>query len=364
MKKLIFVTILVSSGFVNADDLGGNSSGGGSPAAVRAGALKLLITGGGLKNAMLNYLKSIPLEQVQDEEVKTNLQKLPLADDIATSEYFIADVNQCVDRFDKKVPASTEIGKPGARICFDVVKLVEDYKNLSEEETMIRLAGLAFHEHVHHFQVLGDKNEDEANKIGGYVLVTAKYTQIPVLEWSMDSENEDEEIKLLPLHLGSKAAIELSEKARFEAKIIKTFNQEELKAKTESQRKLLRIKKARLQDDLYMYVWDIVGGLPYPAGCLVKTNYYTRDESAVYEISDGKDFEVGLGNYRAQLSVYDSQNKKEKNYFVLTLEENNEARSKTHVQWIGFVIDPSAGGRIVKLLAADEDTGKIPAGCR
>jgi hypothetical protein len=60
-------------------------------------------------------------------------------------------------------------------------------KGLSEEDVMVRLAGLAFHEHTHHYQVFSNdkvqENEDLANRIGGYILVTAKFVQLPLLRW-------------------------------------------------------------------------------------------------------------------------------------------------------------------------------------
>lgn len=187
---------------------GGNSSGGGGPETVSAGALKLLIEGGGLKRAMQNYITTVPLEQIEDNAVKAVLTRVmvgnALVNDILTpNNYFAATTDQpCVDAFDNKVPASTEVGKFGGRVCFDIDKLVAAYKEYSEEEVMIHLASLAFHEQIHHFQKQSEdvkviqKNEDEANRVAGYILITAKFVQIPLLEWAPNNLGDQfEEIR-------------------------------------------------------------------------------------------------------------------------------------------------------------------------
>lgn len=189
--------------------IGGNSSGGGSPESVSQGALKLLIEGAGLKRAMQNYINTIDVEKIEDDEAKrlfTLLNKHgDLEGDIQTpNNYFVATKEQtCRDAYNKEVPASAEIGKVGGRICFDVEKLTELYKSLNDEEVMIHLAALAFHEHVHHFQKVSQdekvikKNEEEANRLAGYVLVTARFVQIPTLQWAPSGVDDFDEIKVL-----------------------------------------------------------------------------------------------------------------------------------------------------------------------
>jgi hypothetical protein len=59
---------------------------------------------------------------------------------------------------------------------------------LSEEDVMVKLASLALHEHTHHFQRFAENqieaNEMEANRIAGYILITAKFVQLPLLKWT------------------------------------------------------------------------------------------------------------------------------------------------------------------------------------
>src|SRR4051812_19014200 len=56
---------------------GGNSDGGGGgPKTVSAGALKLLIEGGGLKRAMLNYVNTIQVNRVEDGAVRTTVTRM------------------------------------------------------------------------------------------------------------------------------------------------------------------------------------------------------------------------------------------------------------------------------------------------
>lgn len=172
---------------------GGNSSGGGGPDLVGAGALKLLIDGGGLKKAMLNYVNTLQIDQVEDQLVQAKLSMMMKANelqrDIEDSRYvFATKASPCRDAFDQMVPASTLIGRPRSPICFDIEKLVKSYKGMSEEDVMVQFASLAFHEHTHHYQKFSPKliqeNEDQANRIAGYVLVTAKFVQLPLLKWS------------------------------------------------------------------------------------------------------------------------------------------------------------------------------------
>ena len=171
---------------------GANTSGGGSPATVSAGALKLLIEGEGLKKAMLNYVETVIPSQIEDALVRTQLVKMmkqgALAEDIRTSRYVLATPNSpCKDAYNTFSPASTNVGKPGSDVCFDIAKLLHSFEGLNEEDVMVQLASLAFHEHTHHFQVFSGsaiaQNEDQANRVSGYILVTAKFVQLPLLRW-------------------------------------------------------------------------------------------------------------------------------------------------------------------------------------
>ncbi len=178
----------------------GNSSGGGHPSGVDAGALKLLITGGGLKRDMVNYLKSIQIDKVQNPQVKSSLERMMVGDrlvkDILTpNNFFLATKTRpCLDEYNNKVPASTIIGDVGGPVCFNIDKLVSAYKDLSEEAATIHLAALAFHEFTHHYQMpsadpqIIQSNEVEANRVGGYVLLTAKFLMIPVLQWTPNDQ--------------------------------------------------------------------------------------------------------------------------------------------------------------------------------
>lgn len=102
------------------------------------------------------------------------------------------------------------VGKPGSDVCFDVEQLIKSFDRLSEEDVMIQLAGLAFHEHVHHFQRYSaeaiEQNEERANHLGGYVLITAKFVQLPVLRWLKPKSGPDllQEIEALKATLKAK----------------------------------------------------------------------------------------------------------------------------------------------------------------
>ncbi len=74
-----------------------------------------------------------------------------LVNDIQTSGNYTIGTD-CKDAYSNSVPASTVIGDVGGKICFNSVQIAADIQNLNQEDGMIRLAALAFHEHVHHFQ--------------------------------------------------------------------------------------------------------------------------------------------------------------------------------------------------------------------
>lgn len=187
---------------------GGEGSGGGDPFKIDKTVVQLLIDGDDLKNAMLNYLKTLPLDNVSDLRVlQTIMKDGSLAKDIRTSKYFAGPA--CKDELNLDVPASTELGTKnapnlGGSICFDVDLLTSRYQGLSKEELMIQMASLAFHEHIHHFQDRnGDKNanEKEAYLVAAYVQLTAKVLQIPLLKWAPPSCN-DSSINLRTVEVG------------------------------------------------------------------------------------------------------------------------------------------------------------------
>lgn len=169
---------------------GGNTSGGGNPFTVTESSIKLLITGNGLKSAMLNYLKTLPVEKIDDMTVRNLFARLLQNDflqiDIRESKYIASE--SCEDTMHGPSAASALMGKLGSDICFNPVILAKLYQGMDDENVMVQLASLAFHEHVHHFQV-GDRksmrrNEEDANRLAGYVQITAKFVQLPLLKWS------------------------------------------------------------------------------------------------------------------------------------------------------------------------------------
>lgn len=202
IKMLVLISFMFLSGRIFA---GGNISGGGGPNSVTVGALKLLIEGQGLKKAMINYLLTLPVNKVEDIQVRNLFYKMlkgnSLQNDIEKSKYLVS--LSCKDSFNDLTPASTLVGQLQSDICFNTEKLVAAYKGLSEEEVMVRLASLAFHEHVHHYQQAKkekmSQNEKEANRLSGYVMITAKFVQLPLLKWSNPGEGpvEFQEIQSL-----------------------------------------------------------------------------------------------------------------------------------------------------------------------
>ncbi len=186
--------------------LAGPGAGGGATYVKNLEAtLDYLIINGEIKNSMLNYLKTLKIDQIDtstsnSQIVKAAFQRMlkdnQLEKDIQTPKnYYLG--NNCLDAYNKKVSASTLIGVPGAKVCFDKAKLLIDLQRLSLEEVMIRLASIAFHEHVHHFQVRSSnpaeikRNETEAYHVSAYVLITAKTVQMPVLKWTPPEPNNE-----------------------------------------------------------------------------------------------------------------------------------------------------------------------------
>ncbi len=173
---------------------GSEGVGGGTPKKIDKAVIELLLQGDGLKNAILNYVRTLQVDQVSDPLTRSTFQRMlrdgALQKDISTPKNYTFGTS-CKDAYSDEVPASAKIGDIGGEICFDVEKLAQDYAALSSEEMMIRLASLAIHEHVHHFQQLSNspsENEDEAYRVSAYLQLTAKIEQIPLLKWSLESQ--------------------------------------------------------------------------------------------------------------------------------------------------------------------------------
>lgn len=174
---------------------GGSDRGGGDLRKLDASTIELLLQGEQLKSAMLNYLNSIKLDQVEDVQVKNTLSRITLEAlraDILTRDNYKSG-SQCRDSYNREVPASAKIGDQGGEICFDTGLISEQLKGQTVEEGFIRLAALTFHEHVHHFQSKWTdmkKNEDEAYRVSDYVLLTAKTVQMPSLKWMVKPDEQ------------------------------------------------------------------------------------------------------------------------------------------------------------------------------
>ena len=224
MKTLITILTLTFIVFSNIKSFaGGNTSSGGDPEKVHHEAIRLLIEEGGLKKAMLNYLNTLQVSQIQEPKVNTFFTEVMKDDrlktDVQKSRYYLGENCQGYDF--EKTPASTTLGVVESDICFNIEKLVQRFKNLTDEALMVELAGLAFHEHVHHFQKkpiafkkdeLAKKHEELesiANAVGGYVLITAKYVQVPLLQWSI-SESSKRDFSIIESMLNTIRAKEIS----------------------------------------------------------------------------------------------------------------------------------------------------------
>jgi hypothetical protein len=194
----VSIVLTVSGSFAQASVgssnrlTGGSGTGGGQPAKIDYAVITSYIHGAGLKSALLNYLNSLPLINIKDSSVASIfsilLQDQRLQKDILTPGNYVAS-DSCSSGTDPSSLASATFGDVGGKICFDVRKLANSYANLSEEQLLIRLASLALHEHVHHFQAPTEDNslllayEDEAYSIAAYVNKTARLAQEPTLRW-------------------------------------------------------------------------------------------------------------------------------------------------------------------------------------
>jgi hypothetical protein len=209
MKKLLLSALtIVSAQIVLAADHG---PGNGNPTKVDAVVLTKMILDPAynLKASMQNYLKNLQVDKIDDAGVRTTFQRMggELKMDIDRTIYETGP--ECRERFYPKVAAATKEKDPagavtgiGARapheqsvICFDVSEnstLLQQVKDLSYEEALKRVASLAFHEHVHHFQEdipsQIEANEYEAYQLAAYVRSSATFAQVPLMTWSLGTQ--------------------------------------------------------------------------------------------------------------------------------------------------------------------------------
>jgi len=188
------IVLFLSAGAFAAGDTGNGTSGGGSPSKNVESEILLLLQGGGLKQAMLNYINTLPIDQMDTSTEDSKNVKMSFANmikdgrlqaDISLPNNYIPK-GSCRDFYNEEVPAATQIGALGTEICFDTKKLAAIFKDASSEVMMIKLASLALHEHAHHFQnpnISIEQNERSAYLVSAYVELTAKTKLVPTLEW-------------------------------------------------------------------------------------------------------------------------------------------------------------------------------------
>ena len=197
MKSLVWIVVLFFS-LKSSSFFGGEASGGGESDLHIASSIKQLLSGSELKSAMINYLRMVNPDSIKNKVVKKYLgNRKELEKDILTRNNYVfaTEKQKCTNVFGEVKEAATVFGDVGGIICFDIDLLVEKMRDLNDELRMIRLAALAFHEHVHHFQIYKpgryDFLEKEAEEVGGYVELTAKYSLIPTLRWVPEGRDEE-----------------------------------------------------------------------------------------------------------------------------------------------------------------------------
>lgn len=160
---------------------GGADAGGSDMDHADIISIQTRLSDGSLKRAMLNYLRTIKVEELRNQEIKELLGKITIPqfeNDILQSPYYTK--NKCQDEFQKSVHASSLFGKQSSPICFDTEKLTMELKSASQEESLLKLAAIAFHEHIHHFQSRPmnheqiEAKEKQAYDFQVYALNTAK----------------------------------------------------------------------------------------------------------------------------------------------------------------------------------------------
>lgn len=198
---ILFIQIL---GFMPEHSQAQRVSGGGTDAGVNERLLNSLLDPQQdiLKRALSNYLTTLNEDQIGDPIIKELMQKKfkknDLLEDIKKSNYIIGSLGSCKDEYNNKVAAAAIIGQVGGPICFDTKTLAKDYIGLDTESTLIKLASLTLHEHIHHLQpaithinsnnrnkIIADL-EDEGFRFSAYVLITAKSATQPTLKWSQE----------------------------------------------------------------------------------------------------------------------------------------------------------------------------------
>ncbi|MGZ8556633.1 MAG: hypothetical protein ACXWVX_09685 [Sulfuricurvum sp.] len=194
MKKYIFIAIYFSSCFSFA--IGSEGVGGGASKQIESNSVQFLLENGDLKMALLNYLKTLKVDQIPNSSMQYSrikslfqfaTQENRIQKDIMTPHNYVFNQGCPKTQSFEDNFACTKIGDIYGPINFEVDKIAEYYKSLSTEQLMIRLGSLVLHEHIHHFQnpnIAFAENEADAYLVSDYVKVTAKIAQTPLLKWT------------------------------------------------------------------------------------------------------------------------------------------------------------------------------------
>jgi hypothetical protein len=98
--------------------------------------------------------------------------------------------------------ACTQLGVKGAPIFFKIKELALEYKKLTQDQVMLKLAALVLHEHIHHFQdpsLNFRENEDKANLASGYFLDHSRINKSRLFEWTVliNTSNGDKPLGII-----------------------------------------------------------------------------------------------------------------------------------------------------------------------
>ncbi|MGZ3771605.1 MAG: hypothetical protein ACXVCP_16665 [Bdellovibrio sp.] len=141
-----------------------------------------------IKNVLIESLASMSFNEFSDRMLMVFPDKISKSlwlvdqffkDSYKTSHRLVTEIikspftfGTCTNEKGESTEASTEIGKSGTPICFDLDLIYSGIKtNVSEDEVEIKLAAILLHEVAHHLQrPNGDyeKNEEAANLIEQY----------------------------------------------------------------------------------------------------------------------------------------------------------------------------------------------------
>lgn len=189
-----------------AQSKGSGGRGGTSVAETEEQMVRTLIAPGTnyLKKALINYFDTIDTTKIDDPVVRALLtpkEKIEaLRADVLASEYVEAHPGTCKDAYDESKSASAGIGDRGGPICFDVAALALELHQKSQQEILIAMAAVAAHEHQHHMQEdpRGEPSriaalENEAKALAAYITLTARYSQMPTLQWQLPQQTRFDE---------------------------------------------------------------------------------------------------------------------------------------------------------------------------